>query len=206
MKKKTCCVTGHRDLPQNQINYVKAALLREIEKSVADGFTCFMSGVAEGVDQYFVEIVMEKQKDDPSLELIAVIPYQKRLDSLRAKRRTYEMLEACRDVVVIQEEYQPSVYSHRNRYMVEHSDRVIALRTSNEKRTAGNTRGRNLFPEKVKQNKTTWHSAHLDSGRFLLPERRHFYVEYHNTPYRIYSRYGSRRCAALSDAGRKNGG
>lgn len=46
MKKKTCCVTGHRDLPQNQINYVKAALLREIEKSVADGFTCFMSGVA----------------------------------------------------------------------------------------------------------------------------------------------------------------
>ena len=127
MKKKTCCVTGHRDLPQNQINYVKAALLREIEKSVADGFTCFMSGVAEGVDQYFVEIVMEKQKDDPSLELIAVIPYQKRLDSLRAKRRTYEMLEACRDVVVIQEEYQPSVYSHRNRYMVEHADMVLAV-------------------------------------------------------------------------------
>ena len=127
MKKKTCCVTGHRDLPQNQINYVKAALLREIEKSVADGFTCFMSGVAEGVDQYFVEIVMEKQKDDPSLELIAVIPYQKRLDSLRAKRRTYEMLEACADVVVMQEEYHPSVYSHRNRYMVDRSSLLIAV-------------------------------------------------------------------------------
>lgn len=37
------------------------------------------------------------------------------------------MLEACADVVVMQEEYQPSVYSHRNRYMVEHSDRVIAV-------------------------------------------------------------------------------
>ena len=127
MKKKTCCVTGHRDLPQNQINYVKAALLREIEKSVADGFTCFMSGVAEGVDQYFVEIVMEKQKDNPELELIAVLPYQKRLENLKEKGHTYEMLEACRDVVVIREEYQPSVYSHRNRYMVEHSDRVIAV-------------------------------------------------------------------------------
>ena len=133
MKKKTCCVTGHRDLPQNQINFVKAALLREIEKAVADGFTCFMSGVAEGVDQYFAEMVIEKQKDDPSLELIAVIPYQKRLDSLRAKGRTYEMLEACCDVVVIQEEYQPSVYSHRNRYMVEHSDRVIAVYDGREK-------------------------------------------------------------------------
>lgn len=133
MEKKTCCVTGHRDLPQNQINYVKASLLREIEKAVADGFTCFMSGFAEGVDQYFVEMVMEKQKDDPSLELIAVIPYRKRLDSLKTKGRTYEMLEACRDVVVIQEEYQPSVYSHRNRYMVEHSDRVIAVYDGREK-------------------------------------------------------------------------
>ncbi len=71
---------------------------------MADGFTCFMSGFVEGVDQYFVELVMEKQKDDPSLELTAVIPYQKRLDSLRAKGRTYEMLEACHDVVVIREE------------------------------------------------------------------------------------------------------
>lgn len=133
MEKKVCCVTGHRDLPQNQINYVKAALMREIEKAVADGFTCFMSGFAEGVDQYFVEMVMEKQKDDPSLELIAVIPYQKRLNSLRSKGRTYEMLEACHDVVVIREEYQPSVYSHRNRYMVEHSDRVIAVYDGREK-------------------------------------------------------------------------
>ena len=133
MEKKVCCVTGHRDLPQNQINNIKAALLREIEKAVADGFTCFMSGFAEGVDQYFVEMVMEKQKDNPALELIAVIPYQKRLDSLRAKGRTYEMLEACRDVVVIREEYQPSVYSRRNRYMVEHSDRVIAVYDGREK-------------------------------------------------------------------------
>ena len=86
-----------------------------------------MSGVAEGVDQYFVEIVMEKQKDNPELELIAVLPYQKRLENLKEKGHTYEMLEACRDVVVIREEYQPSVYSHRNRYMVEHSDRVIAV-------------------------------------------------------------------------------
>lgn len=126
MEKKICCVTGHRDLPQNQINYVKAALMREIEKAVADGFTCFMSGFVEGM-------VMEKQKDDPSLELIAVIPYQKQLDSLRAKGRTYEMLEACHDVVVIREEYQPSVYSHRNRYMVEHSNRVIAVYDGREK-------------------------------------------------------------------------
>ena len=101
MEGKTCCVTGHRDLPQKEINHVKTALRREIDSAVADGFTRFMSGFADGVDQYFAEIVLEKKKTNPALELIAVIPYQKRLDSLMAKGRTYEMLEACADVVVM---------------------------------------------------------------------------------------------------------
>ena len=52
---------------------------------------------------------------------------------LMEKRRTYEMLEACADVVVMQEKYHPSVYSHRNRYMAEHSDRVIAVYDGREK-------------------------------------------------------------------------
>lgn len=122
MIEKTCCVTGHRDIPQKEMNHVRAALRREIDCAVADG-----------ADQYFVEIVMELQKENPALKLIAVLPYRKRLDSLKSKAGTYEMLEACADVVVMQEEYQPSVYSHRNRYMVEHSDRVIAVYDGREK-------------------------------------------------------------------------
>jgi uncharacterized phage-like protein YoqJ len=127
MRKKTCCVTGHRNLPQREINYVKAALRREIDRAAADGYTCFISGFGEGVEQYFAEIVLEKKKENPALELIAVIPYRKRLDSLNEKGRTYKMLEACSEVVVVQEEYHPSVYSRRSRYMAERSDRVIAV-------------------------------------------------------------------------------
>ncbi len=133
MEGKTCSVTGHRNLPQKEIGRVKTALRREIDSAVADGFTRFMSGFADGVDQYFAEIVLEKKKTNPVLELVAVIPYQKRLDSLMEKSRTYEMLEACADVVVMQEKYHPSVYSHRNRYMAEHSDRVIAVYDGREK-------------------------------------------------------------------------
>lgn len=81
--------------------------------AVTEGFTQFMSGFAEGVDQYFDAIVLEKKKTVPALELIAVIPYRIRLGSLMAKDYTYEMLEACADVVVMQEEYHPSVYSRR---------------------------------------------------------------------------------------------
>ncbi len=133
MEGKTCCVTGHRDLPQNEVSHIKAALQKEIEAAINDGFTRFMSGFAEGADQYFVELVMEKKKSNPALEIIAVIPYQKRLENLKERPQTYEMLEACAEVVVMQQEYNPSVYSHRNRYMVEHSDRVIAVYDGREK-------------------------------------------------------------------------
>ena len=45
MEGKTCCVTGHRDLPQKEINHVKAALRREIDSAVADGFTRFIGSL-----------------------------------------------------------------------------------------------------------------------------------------------------------------
>lgn len=133
MKGKTCCVTGHSDVSQKEITHIKTELQQEVEKAVSDGFTCFMSGFAEGVDQYFAEIVLGLKRVNPALNLVAVIPYRKRLYNLMENGRTYEMLEACSDVVVIREEYQPSVYSHRNRYMVERSDRVIAVYDGREK-------------------------------------------------------------------------
>ena len=162
MQTKTCCVTGHRDLPQKEINRVKAAVRKEIERAIADGFTCFMSGFAEGVDQYFAEIVLEMRRLNPALELVAVIPYQKRLDNLQKKKRTYKMLETCADIIVIREEYQPSVYSHRNRYMVEHSDRVIAVYDGREKGgTVGTIRFTHVLKKELRE---------IPVGEIIVPD------------------------------------
>lgn len=62
MKGKTCCITGHRDMPDKEIGSIKKALHQEIKKAVKDGFPVFLSGFADGVDQYFAEIVLELQK------------------------------------------------------------------------------------------------------------------------------------------------
>ena len=105
------------------------------------------------MDQYFAEIILELQDENPNLKLIAVLPYQKRMGSLCQKEHTNALLDACAEVIVIQEEYRPNVYAKCNRYMVEHSDRVIAVYDGREKvvqlrrfvcapiseRTAGNT-------------------------------------------------------------------
>lgn len=133
MKIKSCCVTGHRDIPQKELNSVMEKLRYEVDAAITDGCTRFISGFAEGVDQHFAKLVLERKKTNPALELIAVIPYRKRLETLQERPSTYEMLERCADVVVMQEKYHPSVYSHRNRYMVEHSDRVIAVYDGREK-------------------------------------------------------------------------
>ena len=96
-------------------------------------YTGVATVLADGVDQYFAEIILELQNENPNLKLIAVLPYRKRMDSLCQKEHTNALLDACAEVIVIQDEYRPNVYAKRNRYMVEHSDRVIAVYDGREK-------------------------------------------------------------------------
>ncbi len=138
---RTCCVTGHRDIARDQIDYVKEALKQEIDYALAEGYTDFIFGFAEGVDQFFAEAVLEKKKLNPELRLIAAIPTQQRLSSLQRKAEATVLLDACCEIVVISEKYLPNVYEKRNRYMLERSDRVIAVYDGREKGgTAGTIR------------------------------------------------------------------
>ncbi len=127
MANKTCCVTGHRDIPDVEIPKIKAALEAEIAKAVQDGFTEFLSGFADGVDQYFAELIADKKNTHSELRLVAVLPYRARIVSLEKEETAKALLAVCDDVVVIQEKSDPSVYAKRNRYLVENADRVIAV-------------------------------------------------------------------------------
>ena len=66
MEGKTCCVTGHRNLPQKEIGRVKTALRREIDSAVADGFTRFMSGFCGRRGPVFCRDRTGKEKDNPA--------------------------------------------------------------------------------------------------------------------------------------------
>lgn len=131
MNTKACCVTGHRDIPTDKVEYVKAKLKEEIERAIVDGFTTFITGMAEGVDLLFAELVIEQKKQHPELFLEAAIPYQNRLkatDPLFCK-----CFEGCDGVHVQQEEYSGGCYMNRNRRMVSLSSRVIAVYDGREK-------------------------------------------------------------------------
>ena len=79
MNEKTCCVTGHRDISEKRIDYVRQALRYAILSAIEDGYTRLISGFAEGVDLMFASIVAEEKRQHPDLFLEAAIPYAGRL-------------------------------------------------------------------------------------------------------------------------------
>ena len=134
MEQKICGVTGHREIPAEYMEQAEQGLRGEIEKAITDdGYTYFISGFADGADQLFARIVLEKAKENPALRLEAAIPYRNRYKRLMEDERTKAMLEACAKVAVISEEWASNVYMKRNRYMVIQADRVIAVYDGREK-------------------------------------------------------------------------
>lgn len=131
MNEKACCVTGHRNIPTDKVELVKTKLREEIEKAIADGFTMFITGMAEGVDLIFAELVIEQKEKHPHLLLEAAIPYRNRIKTTDPLFR--KCVEGCNGIKVQQEEYSSDCFMNRNRYMVALSSRIIAVYDGREK-------------------------------------------------------------------------
>ena len=125
MLEKTCCVTGHREISKDCMNYVKQELHRQVISAIEDGYTRFLCGFAEGTDLMFAAIVAEEMEHHPDLFLEAAIPYAGRIKT--KNQQFHELLRACNGVKIVCEEYEHSCFMQRNRYMAGESQRVIAV-------------------------------------------------------------------------------
>ena len=131
METKTCCVTGHRNIPKERLDYVEQELRRQVQAAIKDGFTRFISGFAEGADLMFAAIVAEEKVRRPGLFLEAAIPYPGRLQS--KDQQFQKLLKACDGIKVVCNTYSKSCFFQRNRYMVAESQRVIAVYDGRER-------------------------------------------------------------------------
>ena len=125
-----CCFTGHRPEKLNTSEKeVKAALRKQINQAVHDGFTVFITGMARGVDLWAAQIVLDLRKRNKEIKLICAIPhegFEARWSLFWQQLYRYVLSEA--DLTrVISKGYHTGVYQVRNEWMVNHSARVIAV-------------------------------------------------------------------------------
>ena len=137
MKEKICCFTGHR--PQNlsfgfneedkKCSKLKKLLKKEIKTLIKkEGVTCFITGMALGVDTYVAEIILElKSKYDIKLECAIPCRTQSVKWSRKFQDRYNSILQNADEVNVLQETYTSGCMQRRNEYMVNKSDYIIAV-------------------------------------------------------------------------------
>ena len=127
---RRCCFTGHRpEKLQSDEETVRRAIRRSIDIAIKDGFVTFISGMARGVDIWAAELVLERRVFDVSLHLICALPYlgfeQTWSKDWQVRYRT--ILRQADLVKAINPSFSRVVFQRRNEWMVDHSNRLIAV-------------------------------------------------------------------------------
>lgn len=137
MNSFSCCVTGHRNIPPEQLTSVEQALQEEIEAAIADGYRHFISGFAMGTDMIFARLVLKAKERFPDVTLEAALPYPGWLDNRCPGDRA--LLAQCERIQAHSERYSSRCFSTRNRYMVHTCPRVIVVYDGRETGGTANT-------------------------------------------------------------------
>lgn len=126
----TCCFTGHRpEKLQKSVHSIRAALQNEIEFALSDGYTIFLTGMSRGVDLWAAELVLKYRCIHPPIKLFCAIPFcgfEKNWSKEWQSQYCRVLSQADRHRF-----FSPSFcyasYHERNRWMVDHSSRVIGV-------------------------------------------------------------------------------
>lgn len=130
LRQHRCCFTGHRPNGLKRPGWlIKIDLEKEIKKAINDGFTVFISGMAQGVDIWAAQIVLKLREKGEPIKLICACPFDGFEDRWDGKwQQQYKDILAAADLVrYICPGYSRSCFQVRNEWMVDHSARVIAV-------------------------------------------------------------------------------
>ena len=139
---KACAFAGYRhdlfDFPDDDGNTRFQALQKVIRRQIIalfyEGYDFFISGMSTGAGMWCAEDVLWLQQSFPSLKLICAIPFFGQEVMWRGwyQKEYNHILSYSYKQVVISPSIEASAdinqyYLARNRWMVDHSDRLIAI-------------------------------------------------------------------------------
>ncbi len=123
---KVCCFTGNRpEKLSRSEKEVKKLLVGSILDSYEVGYRVFISGMARGVDQWAAMVVLTLRCFYSDIRLVAALPFP------ATKKQSIDeetmILYEANETITLSEKYWRGAYEKRNKWMVEMSNRVIAL-------------------------------------------------------------------------------
>lgn len=137
-KIKTCCFTGHRNLPVGKIAEIRTRLYEAVEWLIRHGVLYFGAGGAMGFDALASQVVLELRRQYPEIKLILVLPCRDQTRGWPAGAiAVYEEIRAAADkVVYISDAYHKGCMHERNRRLVDCSGQCVCFMTESRGGTA----------------------------------------------------------------------
>jgi len=131
MKLRTCCFTGHRQLPEGQKEDIAMRLEATVVRLIHSGYLYFGAGGALGFDTLCAKTVLRLRQSYPEIKLILVLPCISQAERwTSADRAIYrEIIEQANKVVYTSQEYTRGCMFKRNRHLVDYSSVCVCYQT-----------------------------------------------------------------------------
>lgn len=136
-KRISCAFTGHRPRKfpwkDNEADVrcitLKAKLTAQIMQLVEKGVTDFLSGMAEGVDTWAAQSVLELRKENPTLKLHCILPCKTQADewSNAARKQYRSILEQADSIVYVSRDYCKDCMLKRNHFLVDKASILLVV-------------------------------------------------------------------------------
>ena len=132
MRQKTCCFTGHRDLPIQEIPTITERTEQYIRGLIGKGVQYFGVGGAIGYDTLAAQILFKLRKTEhPGIKVILVYPFEGYINHWTSEQqRVYSQLLLEYDKkVCMATSPSKGAYLQRNRHLVNNSSYCISYCT-----------------------------------------------------------------------------
>lgn len=133
MKDKTCCFTGHRNLPIEKYQLITKRLEEQIIALIKNEVCYFGVGGALGFDTLAAQTILKLKLVYPHIRLILILPCKEQT----AKWKTKDIIiyndikSKCDKFVYTSEHYYKGCMFKRNRHLVDNSGYCICYMNKN---------------------------------------------------------------------------
>ena len=139
MRKKTCCFTGHRHIPPEELDGIQERLEAAIKMLYNRGVFYYGAGGALGFDSLAAETVLRLRDNGcPNLRLILVLPCRDQTRGWNTEdvARYEEIKRRADKAVYTSQAYTPGCMHKRNRHLVDNSSVCVCYLTQSRGGTA----------------------------------------------------------------------